>query len=156
MQFEKVGVASDHAGKELRKMVLEYLQASGVQTVDYGVDFKHEKSVDYPDYSALLAEGVSKGEFDGAIAICGTGLGMSISANKFPGVRATCVWDEFSCRMSREHNNSNILCLGSRALNFHRAVELVRIWLETSFLGDRHQLRLNKIHEIEKLNFKPR
>ncbi|MCB9229792.1 MAG: ribose 5-phosphate isomerase B [Deltaproteobacteria bacterium] len=155
MQFKKVGVASDHAGQELRQMILDYLRSSGRETIDFGVDVRYDTAVDYPDYAALLAEAVLSGEINGAIAICGTGLGMAITGNKFRGIRACCIWDEYSSRMSRQHNNSNMLCLGSRTLNPYRAIDLVGIWLETSFSGERHQLRLDKIQEIEKRNFQP-
>lgn len=156
MQFKKIGIASDHAGKDLRKMILDFVALMDCEIIDYGVDFDSDKSVDYPDFAALLANDVSKGNIDGAIAICGTGIGMCITANKFPKVRATSVWDDFSCKMSRMHNDSNVMCIGSRSLNHHRAVELVKLWLETPFEGDRHQMRLNKITEIEKSNFVPR
>lgn len=156
MQFKTIGLASDHAGRELKQMILDFVKVMEVEVVDYGVDLKIDKSVDYPDYAELVASNVSEGKLDGGIAICGTGIGMCITANKFPGIRATSVWDEYSCRMSRVHNDSNVLCLGSRTLNHHRAIDLVRIWLETEFAGGRHQMRLNKIREIEKKTFKPR
>ena len=156
MHFKKLGIASDHAGTELKKMILDFVSLMDCEVEDYGVSEGTDKSVDYPDYAEVLASDVSNGKLDGAIAICGTGIGMSITANKFPGIRATSAWDQFSSKMSRAHNNSNIICIGSRSLNYHRAVEIVRTWLETPFEGDRHQMRLNKIAEIEKKNFKPR
>ena len=152
--FKKLGIASDHAGKDLKKTVHEFLVEQGIEVVDYGVDVQVEQSVDYPDYAMQLAGNLSKGLIQGAIAICGTGIGMCITANKFPSVRACSVWDEYSARMSREHNDSNCLCLGSRTLNHYRALDIVKIWVETQFLGDRHQLRLDKIKNIEKENFK--
>jgi ribose 5-phosphate isomerase B len=150
MQFSRLGIACDHAGKDLKVMILDFVALMDLNVRDYGVGIDTEKSVDYPDYAKLLAEDVSKGNLDGAIAICGTGLGMAIAANKFPGVNATPVWDEYSCRMARMHNDSNILCLGARTLNFHRATDLVKIWLETSFAGDRHRFRVSKIRALEK------
>lgn len=156
MQFKKIGISSDHAAKDLRKMIIDFVNVleADVEIVDYGVGFDVNKSVDYPDYAALVAEDVAKGKLDGGICVCGTGIGMSIAANKFQGIRATVAWDDFSAKMSREHNNSNVLCLGARSLNHHRAVDMVKIWLETSFAGERHQMRLDKISDIEKKNFK--
>lgn len=156
VQFTKIGIASDHSGKEMRKTLLNFLTSAEIEIVDYGVQAENGNSVDYPDYAEILASGLVKGEYDGAIAICGTGIGMCITANKFPRVRATSVWDEYSARMSREHNDSNCICIGARTLNLHRTVDLISIWLNTPFLGDRHQMRLNKIREIEKKNFKLR
>lgn len=155
MQFKRIGIGSDHAGKELKQMVLDFVKLTGVEVVDYGVALGTDKSVDYPDYAEMLARDLVAGKIDGAIGICGTGIGMAITANKFPGVRAASVWDEFSCRMSRAHNDSNFMCIGARTLNHHRAVDLVQTWIETPFEGERHQMRLNKLREIEKKNFKP-
>lgn len=150
MHFNHIGISSDHTGRELKSFIGEYLNMLKVQVTDLGVSPNVEKSVDYPDYAAIAAQEVSNQKVDGAIAICGTGIGMSIAANKFPGVRATCIWDEYSCRMSRKHNDSNILCIGSRVLNQHRVVDLVKIWLETPFDGERHLNRIEKIRQIER------
>ena len=152
----KIGIASDHAGKELKQLIVDLVRLTDNDVVDYGVATDSDKSVDYPDYAAFLAKDVSSGKLDLAIAICGTGIGMSITANKFPGVRAAVAWDEFSAKMAKAHNNANILCLGARSINHHRASEMVKVWLATKFEGDRHQLRLDKIREIEKKNLKPR
>lgn len=153
--FAKVGVACDHAGKELKHMIIDFLKTSNIEFIDYGVSDDNQKSVDYPDFAELLALSYIKGQIDAAIAICGTGIGMAMTANKFPTIRAASVWDEYSAAMSRSHNNANILCLGSRCLNFHRAIDIVNTWLKTPFAGERHELRLNKILAIEKKNFKP-
>jgi ribose 5-phosphate isomerase B len=155
MQFQKIGIASDHAGKELKQMIIDFVKVLGLEAVDYGVALETDKSVDYPDYAALLAQDVSEQKLDGGIAICGTGAGMCITANKFTGVRAVSVFDEYGASMSRAHNDANLLCLGARTLNHHRAVDLVKIWLETPFSDGRHQMRLNKLRELEKKNFKP-
>ena len=156
MQFKKIGIASDHAAKNLKQMIIDFVNVleADVEVVDYGVGLEVNKSVDYPDYAALVAADVSKGKLDGGICLCGTGIGMSISANKFQGIRATLVWDDYSTKMSREHNNSNIICMGARSLNHHRAVDMVKIWLETPFGGERHQMRLDKISDLENKNFK--
>ncbi len=158
--MRRLGVASDHAGAELKESVLALLRSwtqkgsSVGEVFDYGVPFSPPTpSTDYPDYAEILAINVSAHHIDGGIAICGTGLGMSIVSNKFVGVRAACVWDEYSCRMSREHNDTNILCLGARTLSVEQALQLVEIWLQTPFGGGKHLLRLNKIADLEKRNF---
>lgn len=151
--FKKIGIASDHAGKELKTEVLAFLKDRGIECVDYGVPHDSTDRVDYPDYAARLAEDVSKKKVQAGVAICGSGIGMSIVANKFPGIRAVCAWDEFSARMSRAHNDTNILCLGSRALGSYRAKDLIEIWLTTSFAGEQHEIRIDKINEIEKKLF---
>lgn len=152
----RIGVGSDHAGKELKQLIFDFINMAGHEAVDYGVASDSTKSVDYPDYADILAQDLCAGKLSRGIAICGTGIGMSMVANKYPGVRAAVVWDEASCRLSRAHNDANVLCLGARMLNHHRAVDLVKLWLETPFEGERHQLRLNKMREIEKRNFYPR
>jgi ribose 5-phosphate isomerase B len=151
-----IGLAADHAGKELKDAMLELVKALGHEAVDYGVAVSNEQSVDYPDYAALLAQDISSGKIEAGVAICGTGTGMAITGNKFPGVRAAVVWDEYSARMSRAHNDANMICLGARTTNLHRAADFLKIWLETAFEGGRHKMRRDKIREIEKKNFKVR
>ncbi len=150
---EKIGIACDHGGIELKVMIEDYLKLMDVEVIDYGLSAEAQTSVDYPDYAALVAEEISKGKINKGILVCGTGIGMSITANKFANVRAALVNDPFSCEMSRRHNDANVLCLGARVLNHHRAIDLCKIWIKTPFDGDRHEARLKKIHEIEKLNF---
>lgn len=152
----KIGLAADHAGKELKEILLGLVTAMGHEAVDYGVAVSNEQSVDYPDYAALLAHDISNGRVDAGVAVCGSGIGMSITANKFPGVRAAVIVDEYSARMSRAHNDSNLACFGSRMLNQYRASDFLKIWLETSFEGGRHKMRLDKVRELEKKNFRPR
>ena len=154
MQFKSIGIASDHAGKELKDALLDYVSSLSIQATDFGTHTPSGESVDYPDYAAALAIEVSKKNIEAGIAICGTGVGMAMVANKFPGVRAASAWDEFSCEMSRAHNNANILCLGARSLSQEKILELVRLWLATPFSGQRHQARLDKIKKIEKQNFR--
>ena len=108
-----------------------------------------EESVDYPDYGALVARAVGEGRAERGILVCGTGIGMSIVANKFPGIRAALVHDEFTAKMAGEHNCANILVLGGRLLEASQACELVQIWLNTPFAGGRHQRRLDKIAALE-------
>lgn len=145
----RIGVAADHAGKELKQLVVEMLKMTDHEAVDFGVAVDSRASVDYPDYAAIVAQDVSGGKLDAGILICGTGIGMAITANKFPNVRAAVVWDEFSTKMAKQHNNVNVLCLGARTTNHMRATEFVKIWLELPFEGSRHQNRLDKIKEFE-------
>jgi len=144
-----IGIGADHAGKELKQLVTEMLCLTEHKVVDYGVAADCKTSVDYPDYAASVASDVSVGKLDAGILICGTGIGMQIAANKFPGIRAAVAWDELSAKLAKEHNDTNILCLGARMINHMRASDLVKIWLETLFGGSRHQMRLDKIREIE-------
>jgi ribose 5-phosphate isomerase B len=144
-----IGIASDHGGRDLRLHISHYLKTLGYEVRDFGVEEGVAGSVDYPDYAGLLAESISSQKLTRGILVCGTGIGMSIAANKFPGVRAALVWDEYTAHMSRLHNNANILCLGARVLNHDRALDLVKVWLETPFEGSRHQSRLDKIEAIE-------
>jgi ribose 5-phosphate isomerase B len=150
---QKIGIASDHGGKQLKQKVLEFLASAGFEVVDYGVAID-SPSVDYPDYAEKLAKDLSQKRITKGIAICGTGIGMCIAANKVPGVRAASVWDEFTARVSRQHNDANIICLGERVLNFDRALDFIKIWLETPFEGDRHKRRVDKISAIEAKNMK--
>ena len=147
-----IGLACDHGGFELKEELKAFLKSSGLQAVDFGTF--DETSVDYPDFGILLAQKVSKGELKRGILICGTGIGMSIVANKFPGVRAALVNDLYSARCSREHNDSNVLVIGGRVVGKELAKEIARVWLNTSFAGGRHQKRLGKIEALEKEKFK--
>ncbi|MCR4396249.1 MAG: ribose 5-phosphate isomerase B [Candidatus Saccharicenans sp.] len=143
----KLAIASDHAGYDLKKEVLAYLQESGISFVDFGCG--PGESVDYVDYGAEAVRRVVSGEFDRAILFCGTGLGMAVVANKFPGIIATPCWDGFTASVSRTHNNSNCLCLGGRVLSADQAIKMVKIWLEKDFEGGRHERRVNKILALE-------
>jgi len=149
----KIAIASDHAGFELKTGILAFLEEKGIAFKDFGSG--PGESVDYVDYGALAMDSVVSGECDRAILFCGTGIGMSIVANKYKGIRATVCWDPFTARVSRSHNDSNCLALGGRTLSLEQAREIVRVWLETPFEGGRHQLRVAKILEIERKNFKP-
>ena len=140
-------IGSDHGGYELKMAVLELLRDRAVDCADFGTD--GSASVDYPDFAAKVAAAVSSGEAELGILICGTGIGMSISANKFSGVRAALVHDEFTAQMAAEHNNANILAMGGRVLTPDQGKKLVEIWLDTKFEGGRHQNRLDKITAIE-------
>ena len=148
----QIGLACDHGGFELKEELKAYLGSLGVEPVDLGTF--NEDSVDYPDVGAMAAEKISRGELEKGILLCGTGIGMSIVANKFPGVRAALVNDLYSSRYSREHNDANILILGGRIVGKDLAKEIVKVWLETPFAGGRHQRRLDKIKALEKQKFK--
>ena len=148
----QIGLASDHGGFELKEAVKAFLKSIGVEPIDLGTF--SEDSVDYPEFAAQVAEKVSTGRFERGILICGTGIGMSIAANKFRGIRAALVNDLYSSRFSREHTDANILVMGGRVVGKDVAKEIVRIWLETPFAGGRHQRRLEKIEALEKKNFK--
>lgn len=140
-------LGSDHGGLELKQALQAALKARGLETDDYGTD--DEASVDYPDFAEKVAGAVSRGEASLGVLVCGTGIGMSIVANKFPGVRAALATDEFMARMAKEHNNANILVLGGRVLNVAQAVKMVNVWLDAVYEGGRHQRRLDKIAQVE-------
>ena len=144
----RVAIASDHGGYRLKEFVRRLLEEMEVEVLDFGTD--SEESVDYPFYAAKVARAVASGEVDRGILCCGTGIGMSIVANRFPGVRAALCHDEYTARMSRLHNDANVLALGGRVLGEGVAAEIVRVWLETPFEGGRHERRLGKLGEIEK------
>ncbi len=143
----RVLLGSDHGGIRLKKEIKDLLQEMNIEFDDVGCDC--ESSVDYPDYARPVAERVASGEYDLGILICGTGIGMSISANKVKGIRCAVVSDEFSARMSREHNNANILALGERVVGPDLAKSIVRTWLTAEFQGGRHARRVEKIHKLE-------
>lgn len=146
----KVAIASDHGGFELKEELKAFLKSINIDFGDFGTANGGE-SVDYPDFGTELARKVSDGEFERGILICGTGIGMSIVANKFPKVRAALVWDTFTARMAKEHNDANVLVIGGRTTDKGLAKEIVRTWIDARFEGGRHQRRLDKIREIEKL-----
>lgn len=139
----KVVVGSDHGGFNLKNTIVSELKDKGVDITDFGP--ATDDSVDYPDFAKPLAEKVAAGEYDKGILICGTGIGMSISANKVKGVRCALVHDTFSARATREHNDSNILAMGERVIGKGLASDIVDIWLNTEFEGGRHEKRVRKI-----------
>ena len=144
----KIAIGSDHAGLELKNKIISVLKEKGFDVVDHGTN--GPESVDYPDYGVLVAEVVSQGKIKRGILVCGTGIGMSIVANKFPGVRAALCHDLYTAEMSRRHNDSNILILAGRTLSKKLALDIAETWLKTDFEGGRHQRRIDKITEIEK------
>ena len=143
----KVALASDHGGIHIREEIRSLLEEMGVEYEDFGCEC--DTSVDYPDYALPVAEKVANGEFDKGILICGTGIGMSISANKVKGIRCALVHDLFSAKATREHNDSNMLAMGERVIGPGLAREIAKTWLTTEYAGGRHAKRLDKITEYE-------
>ncbi|MBD3412991.1 MAG: ribose 5-phosphate isomerase B [Candidatus Aminicenantes bacterium] len=148
----KIALASDHAGYDLKQEVMNYLQDKRIPIKDFGCFSK--ESVNYADFAEKAVKQVLNREYDRAVLICGTGIGMSMVANKFKGIRATLCCDEYMAEMSRQHNDSNCLTLGGRIIPADEAVHIVETWLRTKFEGGRHQKRLDKISQIEEMNFK--
>lgn len=143
----KVAIASDHGGINIRKDIISLMDEMQIEYVDLGCECS--TSVDYPDYAIPVAEKVAEGEVDRGILICGTGIGMSIAANKVKGIRCALVHDMFSAKVTREHNDSNILAMGERVISPGLARDIAKIWLTTPFEGGRHENRVNKITEYE-------
>ena len=144
----KVALASDHRGFQVKERLLKLVDELGHGAKDFGPD--NQDSVDYPDFAAPVALAVSNGEFDRGILICGTGIGMCMTANKFPGIRAASCNNEISAQMSRLHNDANILCLSADLLGDQATKEMVEVWLSTGFEGGRHERRVDKIAEVER------
>lgn len=140
-------IGSDHGGLEMKEELVKVLASRHQPVKDCGTT--NGESVDYPDFAEKVAGAVSRGEAELGILVCGTGIGMSIVANKFPGVRAALATDEFMAQMAKEHNNANILVLGGRVLSVELATKMVNVWLDTAYEGGRHQLRLDKISQVE-------
>ncbi|MCA9074623.1 MAG: ribose 5-phosphate isomerase B [Planctomycetaceae bacterium] len=143
----KIAVASDHRGVRVKEQILAQLAQLGHETLDYGPE--GNDSVDYPDFAKAVAKDVSKGVIERGILICGTGLGMCVAANKFPGVRAVNCHDDFTAEMSRRHNNANVMCLSADLLGDRLLNRIVESWMAAEFEGGRHARRLEKIAEIE-------
>jgi ribose 5-phosphate isomerase B len=143
----KIGIGCDHAGLELKQEIISLLRDMGRDVVDYGTN--GQQSVDYPDFGEKVSRAVSTGELDRGVLICGTGIGMSMVANKFPGIRASLCNELFTAKMSRLHNDANILVIGGRIVGKDLAREIVHVWFSTSFEAGRHARRLNKIIHIE-------
>ncbi|HWP59243.1 MAG TPA: ribose 5-phosphate isomerase B [Candidatus Acidoferrales bacterium] len=141
-------IGCDHGGLELKNFLIGRLRARGIEVEDTGT---HDAdSVDYPDYARRVASKIARGEAERGILICTSGVGMSIVANKFPGVRAALVHDLWGARLSREHNDANVLVMGGAVTEKSLAEQIVTLWLETAFAGGRHQRRLDKIAEVER------
>lgn len=144
----KVALGVDHAGFPYKKELETALRAFGATVLDMGTT--GEGSVDYPDFAEKVARAVASGQADRGVLVCGTGIGMSIAANKIPGIRAAVVTDEKTAELSRRHNDANIFCAGARILPVLKIAEALKVWLQTPFEGGRHQQRLDKIGGLEK------
>lgn len=140
----KLVITSDHAGIELKEILKDHIEKKGIKVEDLGPFDK--KSVDYPDYAHTMCKKIVDGQADLGIAICGTGIGMSIACNKVDGIRASLCSESYSARLTRLHNNSNVLCLGARVIGVELAIDIVDAYLNTNFSGEeRHQRRIDKL-----------
>lgn len=139
----KIAIGSDHGGFRLKGKIVEYLRGQNIQFEDFGTF--DEESCDYPVVAQKIAKDVADKKFDRGILVCGTGIGVSIAANKTKGIRAALCSDTFSAKMSRAHNDANILCLGQRVIGEGLAMEIVDVWLKSEFEGGRHKIRVDKI-----------
>jgi len=148
----RIALAADHGGYKFKKEIKNFLEEKKINYEDFGT--YSDKPTDYPDWGEKVVQAVVDQKFDRGILICGTGLGMTILANKFPGIQATPCYNIFTARLSRRHNNSNILILGGRVTGIDLAKEITREWLTTGFDGERHLRRINKIRQIEQRHFK--
>jgi ribose 5-phosphate isomerase B len=143
-----IALGADHAGWELKEVLKAWLIQEGYDVADFGTH--STDAVDYPDYALLVAEAVATARAEGGLLVCGTGVGMAITANKVPGIRAAVCADAYTARMSREHNDANVLTLGGRLMAPEQALGILRAWLEAAFAGGRHARRVEKIDEIER------
>lgn len=145
----RIGFGCDHVSLDLKKVLMEHVSAKGLETIDFGAyqDINREH---YPEYGLKVAQAIIEEQCDLGIIVCGTGVGISISANKVPGIRAAVCSEPYSARLSREHNNTNILAMGSRVVGTELAKMIVDQWLEAEFEGGRHQVRLDMIEDIER------
>ena len=150
----RIIIGSDHRGKEIFNLVVEYIRNNTDHLLTLANDFE-SKAIDYPDIGIRVARDVGSGKFDCGILICGTGIGMCVVANKFPGVRAAPCNNEVVAELARKHNDSNVLCLAGDMLGEGSSLRIVEKWLSTKFLGGRHAFRLEQIRELEKRNYSP-
>ena len=144
----KIAIGCDHGGFNLKNEIIKHLESKNIEIKDFGTYTL--ESCDYPDIAGAVAKEVANKEFDFGILVCGTGIGVSIAANKVPGIRAALCSDTFSAHATREHNNANILTLGERTVGIGLALDIVDTFLNSKFQGERHQRRIDKITEIEK------
>jgi ribose 5-phosphate isomerase B len=147
----KIGLGSDHGGYNLKEEIKKHLESKGIELVDFGTENGID-SVDYPIYGEKVARAVANKDVDYGILCCGTGIGISLAANKVKGIRCAVVSDTFSAKMSKAHNNANMLSLGERVLGKGLALEIVDAWLNTEFEGERHLRRVNMLNDIEQNN----
>lgn len=147
----KIGLGSDHGGYNLKEEIKKHLQSKGIECVDFGTE-NGVDSVDYPIYGEKVAKAVVSKDIDYGILCCGTGIGISLAANKVKGIRCAVVSDTFSAKMSKAHNNANMLSLGERVIGKGLALEIVDAWINTEFEGERHLRRVNMLNDIEQKN----
>ena len=143
----KIAIGCDHVGFELKGKVIEHLKEKGIEVVDFGTN--STERTDYPIYGKAVAKAVASGECDKGILICGTGIGISIAANKIKGIRAALCADWYSAKYTRLHNNANVICMGGRTTGAGSAVEMLDVFLHTEFEGGRHATRIGKIAKLE-------
>lgn len=143
MRELKIAIGSDHGGFNLKNKIQEHLKSKGFEVQDFGT--YNKESCDYPEFGKKVAKEVAAGNFDRGILVCGSGIGISISANKVKGIRAALCWNLATAELSRQHNNANVLCLGERLIDEKLALEMVDLWLKTEFEGGRHQTRVDMI-----------
>lgn len=143
--MEKIIIGSDHAGYNLKNKIIDYIKSKGIEVYDAGT--YNTESCDYPIIAKSVANKIAQKEYERGILICGTGIGMSMAGNKIKGIRAAVVSDTCSAKMSRLHNNSNILCMGERIVGEELAKDITEIWLTTEFLGERHQRRVDMLED---------
>lgn len=146
----KIAIGNDHAATELKFVIMDYLKELGHEVVNFGTD--DTKSCNYPEYGEKVGRAVAAGEADCGILICGTGVGISIAANKVPGVRAAVCSDTTTARLVKQHNNANILAFGARIVGVELAKDIVDAYLNAEFMGGKHKTRIDMIHEIERKN----
>lgn len=143
-----LAIGSDHGGYELKEHIKKYLDEKGVEYKDFGC--YDENSVDYPDIAQKVCDAINNKECENGILVCGTGIGISIAANKIDGIRAAHCHDVYSAEMTKRHNNANVICMGGRVIGRELAFKIVDAWLGAEFEGGRHQTRIDKIHNLEK------
>ena len=147
MKPKKLAIGSDHAGFEAKERARNELALLGFEVVDKGTSSL--ESVDYPDFAAAVARAVVSGEVERGILICGSGIGISIAANKIRGARAALCWNEETARLARQHNDANILCFGGRFISTEQAIQMIRLFVETDFAEGRHKVRVEKLSALE-------
>lgn len=146
--INRIVIGSDHAGYELKLKVIEHLEDRGIAVTDVGTD--SAESCDYPVFADALCKRIQLGEFERGILVCGTGIGMSIAANKHSGIRAACCSDTYSARLTREHNDANVLCFGARVIGEGLALDLVDLFVDTEYAGGKHERRVKMLDELMK------
>ncbi|MBI4532431.1 MAG: ribose 5-phosphate isomerase B [Candidatus Melainabacteria bacterium] len=153
--MSRIALGADHGGYLLKASIVDYLKAQGHQVIDLGTHTS--EPVDYPDYALAVGKALVQEDADLGILVCGSGVGVTVAANKIPGIRAGMCHDSFSARQAREDDNTNVLCLGARVIGVQLALDIVRIWLNSSFSGaERHVRRLGKVKEMERMGLSAR